>query len=89
MSTKFKNFYKKLPPWWGESPRVGMEPTAREDTHTATKDGSLMDMQELDMLDDDLLGRMAHATSFAEWWDLHERREALRIQRDSITAQPV
>lgn len=65
-----------------ESARITLEPMAETE-----KDAR--DMQSLDMLDDDLLARMGHATSFAEWWDLHERRESLRVERDMLAQKTI
>lgn len=43
-----------------------------------------LDLQELDMLDNDLVGRMAGAKTFQEWWALREERSGLSIQRREI-----
>ncbi len=82
MSTKSKEFIKNMFRGSFESPRIELE-------NVAETEKDARDIQALDMLDDDLLGRMSHATNFSEWWDLHERREALRVERDMLTSKAI
>lgn len=80
MSTQSKNFIKNMLRGSYQSPRINLE-------NVAETEKDARDIQSLDMLDDDLLARMGHAANFAEWWDLHERREALRVERDVLTSK--
>lgn len=43
-----------------------------------------LDIQNLDFIENDLISRMAEATSFREWWSLRQQRSQLIAERDLL-----